>query len=72
MTAEMKVAGVVGAGTMGSGIAQVCATAGLSVIMVDVGLEQLDLAVEESHHKRGAAGTVYDADAGREGGLLIR
>ena len=28
--------GVVGAGTMGNGIAQVCATAGLSVTMVDV------------------------------------
>jgi len=33
--------GVVGAGTMGSGIAQVCATAGLQVVVVDVGLDQL-------------------------------
>jgi len=39
---EPKVAGVVGAGTMGAGIAQVCATAGLSVILVDVGMKQLE------------------------------
>ena len=37
----MEQVGVVGAGTMGSGIAQVCATAGLQVVLVDVGLEQL-------------------------------
>jgi len=33
--------GVIGAGTMGSGIAQVLATAGQQVLLVDVGLEQL-------------------------------
>ena len=37
----MNQVGVVGAGTMGSGIAQVCATAGLQVVVVDVGLDQL-------------------------------
>lgn len=40
MTAPNEV-GVVGAGTMGAGIAQVCATAGLQVLLVDVGLDQL-------------------------------
>ena len=33
--------GVVGAGTMGAGIAQVAATAGLQVVLIDVGIEQL-------------------------------
>ena len=33
---DMKRIGVVGAGTMGNGIAQVCATAGLQVTMIDV------------------------------------
>jgi 3-hydroxybutyryl-CoA dehydrogenase len=37
----MQQVGVVGAGTMGAGIAQVCATAGLQVVLVDVGSEQL-------------------------------
>ena len=37
----MEQVGVVGAGTMGAGIAQVCATSGLHVVMVDVGLDQL-------------------------------
>ena len=37
----MEQVGVVGAGTMGAGIAQVCATAGLQVVLVDVGLDQL-------------------------------
>ena len=28
--------GIIGAGTMGNGIAQICAAAGLSVVMVDI------------------------------------
>ncbi|OLC55233.1 MAG: 3-hydroxybutyryl-CoA dehydrogenase [Chloroflexi bacterium 13_1_40CM_4_68_4] len=38
---EVKSIGVVGGGTMGSGIAQTCATAGLQVVLVDLALEQL-------------------------------
>ena len=35
MTTQQTI-GVIGAGTMGNGIAQVCALAGLSVVMLDV------------------------------------
>jgi 3-hydroxybutyryl-CoA dehydrogenase len=38
---NIKTVGVVGAGTMGNGIAQVCASAGLNVIMQDIGEEQV-------------------------------
>jgi 3-hydroxybutyryl-CoA dehydrogenase len=33
--------GVIGAGTMGNGIAQVCALAGLSVVMLDLDEERV-------------------------------
>ena len=39
---NIKTAGVVGAGTMGNGIAQVCAAAGLKVIMQDIGEAQVE------------------------------
>jgi 3-hydroxybutyryl-CoA dehydrogenase len=39
--AALERIGVVGAGTMGAGIAQVCASAGFEVILVDVATEQL-------------------------------
>ena len=32
----IETVGIIGAGTMGNGIAQVCAAAGLSVTMVDI------------------------------------
>ncbi len=36
MSNTLKVVGIVGAGTMGNGIAQACAVAGLDVVMVDI------------------------------------
>ena len=39
---NIKTVGVVGAGTMGNGIAQVCAAAGLKVIMQDIGEVQVE------------------------------
>lgn len=39
---SIKTVGVIGAGTMGNGIAQVCAAAGLEVIMQDIGQEQVE------------------------------
>jgi 3-hydroxybutyryl-CoA dehydrogenase len=39
---NIKTVGVVGAGTMGNGIVQVCAAAGLEVIMQDIGDAQLE------------------------------
>ncbi len=39
---DIKTVGVVGAGTMGNGIVQVCAAAGLKVIMQDIGEAQVE------------------------------
>jgi 3-hydroxybutyryl-CoA dehydrogenase len=38
---NIKTVGVIGAGTMGNGIAQVCASAGLKVVMQDIGEKQV-------------------------------
>lgn len=39
---KIKSVGIVGSGTMGSGIAQACAVSGISVMMVDINQEALD------------------------------
>ena len=41
---DLETVGIIGAGTMGNGIAQVCAVAGLNVIMVDVNTNALSAA----------------------------
>lgn len=63
---EVQSVGVVGAGTMGAGIAQVCATAGLQTVLVDVGLEQVNRAlgnIQASLAKLSAKGRLAGADA---------
>jgi 3-hydroxyacyl-CoA dehydrogenase len=39
---SVQTIGVIGAGTMGTGIAQVCALAGLAVVMVDIDDERVE------------------------------
>ncbi len=62
---SIKTVGVIGAGTMGNGIAQVCAVAGLAVVLIDVsdaaiqrGLDALRGSLERQVKK----GTVTSAD----------
>lgn len=43
---DIRTIAVIGAGTMGNGIAQVCAQAGYRVIMIDIGPEQLRKGME--------------------------
>src|ERR1700735_4220131 len=57
---QISTVGVIGAGTMGNGIAQVSAAAGLSVIMVDVaqagvdrGLAAIATSLDRRGNKRG-------------------
>ena len=42
----IKSVGVIGAGTMGNGIAQVCAAAGLKITMQDIAEEQVQAGLE--------------------------
>jgi 3-hydroxybutyryl-CoA dehydrogenase len=60
---DIKHVAVIGAGTMGSGIAQVCATAGYQVTMIDVVSEQLERAlasIDRSVAKLHAKGRLTD------------
>ncbi len=63
---DVQSVGVVGAGTMGAGIAQVCATAGLQAVLIDVGLDQLNramAAIQSSLAKLAQKGTLPGGDA---------
>ena len=43
--ADLRMVAIVGAGTMGAGIAMACANAGLQVVLSDVGQDRLDVAI---------------------------
>src|SRR5262249_36748259 len=65
LTTDIKTVGVIGAGTMGHGIAQVFAQAGFSVRLVDVAQPLLDRArrsIEKSLEKFVQKGTLAAAD----------
>ena len=60
---DIKHIAVIGAGTMGSGIAQVCATTGYRVALIDIVPEQLERAmafIAKSVEKLGAKGRLTD------------
>ncbi len=65
---EIRSVGVIGAGTMGNGIAQVCATAGLHAVMVDVaeaavlrGLSTVTASLDRLHKKEKITAAEKDA-----------
>ena len=64
--------GVIGAGTMGNGIAQVCAVAGLDVVMVDIneaaverGLDQISKSLDRLIKKEILSAKEKEAALGR-------
>ncbi len=70
--AEVKVVGVVGAGQMGSGIAHVCALAGLPVVLLDMKPDALDKAMAtmaRNMERQVAKGAITDSQ--KSAGLAL-
>ncbi len=70
---EIKTVGIVGAGLMGSGIAEVCARSGLRTRVAEAGADALDAGrkrVERSLERGRAGGKLSDDDVERISGLL--
>ena len=62
---SIRIVGIVGAGTMGSGIAQACAVAGIEAVMVDVAQQAVDkglAAVGKSLERLVSKGKLAEAD----------
>ena len=62
---EIKIVGVIGAGTMGNGIAQVFAQAGFTVELVDVAQPMLDRARADDREEPGEVRREREADRRR-------
>lgn len=70
---KINTVGIAGAGTMGAGIAQVCAQAGYKAILFDINSEMLDkarLSIESSLKKMVASGKMQESDATAISGLI--
>ena len=67
MSLEIRKIGVIGAGQMGKGIAQVCALAGLDVALNDVSAERISAGIDDiaAHLQRAVDRGQLDA-AGRD------
>ena len=52
MAVEIQTVGIIGGGVMGSGIAQVLASAGLKVVLYDLTQEALDKALDSIKNSR--------------------
>lgn len=72
-TLDIKSVAVIGAGTMGQGIAQACASAGMSVVLVDRTYEALEraiVAIQGNYDTSVARGSMARAKADRAFNLL--
>ena len=67
MTAEIRKVGVIGAGQMGNGIAQVCAAAGYDVVLHDVAEERINAGlatIDGNYARRVGRGEMSEAERG--------
>ena len=63
--------GIIGAGTMGNGIAQVCAAAGLTVTMVDISDAAVARGLVDRRLQPGASGQEGEDDGSRPRGHAV-
>ena len=70
MSFEIRKVGVIGAGQMGKGIAQVCALAGMDVVLTDVSMDRIEAEIVDiDQHMRRAVEKGLINDGAREAAL---
>ncbi len=70
MSFEIRKVGVIGAGQMGKGIAQVCALAGMDVVLTDVSMDRIEAGIVDiDQHMRRAVEKGLINDGAREAAL---